>query len=541
KGVAFPDAGFLGVWALGHAGPEVADWANWLASALKDLDKTGGRLLSDHLADHFALTECLARGLNGADTGPLWTTEDGAEARVVLDRLMADADAAGEVMPQQFNDILAAVLQQGVVRKPGQTRADIMIWGTREARIQGADLVVLGGLNDGIWPATPPADPWLNRDMRLQVGLLLPERRIGLAAHDYQQAVCAPEVVLTRAKRDAMAETVASRWLNRLTNLLAGLPDQGGPEALSGMLARGDAWLRLAAAIDEPAMRVDPARRPAPCPPILHRPKRLSVTSIRTLMRDPYAIYARHILGLRPLAPLRPGPDPRLRGQVLHRILEVFSRNPLADVEDRAHLMATADSLLAEDVAWPTVRALWRARLDRAADSFLEETAKHGGRPVLLEERAGLDIAQLQFTLTAQPDRIDVLPDGRLRLIDYKTGTPPTEEQQKLYDVQLLLEACMADRGAFGANLPTEVASIAYIGLGAKLSVVETDITADLLETMWANLIRLLQSYNDLQQGYTARRAILMEDDVGDYDHLSRFGEWTMTDQVVRQPVGTDP
>lgn len=538
KGVAFPDAAFLRVWGLGHAGDEVGAWAGWLAGLLEGLAHIGQQELSVFAEQHFALVEALARGPDGLNADKLWATVDGAATRVAATNLLADADAAGEVTAAQFKDVLYAVLGQRDVRKPGQYHPDLMIWGTREARIQGADIVILGGLNDGIWPSVPPADPWLNRDMRLQVGLLLPERRIGLAAHDYQQAVCAPEVVLTRAKRDAQAETVASRWLNRLTNLLAGLPDQGGPAALAGMIGRGEAWLAMAAAMDRPEQTVPAARRPAPRPPLEQRPKQLSVTSIRTLMRDPYAIYASRVLGLYPLAPLRPAPDPLLRGQVLHRILETFARNRGPDEEQRAHLLQVAAAVLEEDVAWPTSRALWRARIERAADFFLEEDTRHGGRPIMLEERKGLDIPAVSFRLTAQPDRIDVLPDGRLRVIDYKTGAPPTDKQQRAFDVQLLLEACMAERGAFGADLPTEVASVAYIGLGSKPEVAETLVTPDLLEQIWANLHRLLLAYADRGQGYAARRALVREDDAGDYDHLARFGEWGMTDPAMPQDVG---
>ena len=538
KGVAFSDAAYLGDWALGHADACVTQWAVWLADLLKGLEYTGVQALSVHVATHIALTEALAAGPGGADTGPLWTSVDGMPARVVIDGLIADADAAGDVSAAQFADILTAVLQQGDVRRQGQSHPDVMIWGTREARIQGADLVVLGGLNDGIWPATPAADPWLNRDMRLQVGLLLPERRIGLAAHDYQQAVCAPEVVLTRAKRDAQAETVASRWLNRLTNLLDGLPDQGGPAALRGMVARGDVWLAMVAALDKPDAVVPPAPRPAPRPPVAHRPKQLSVTGIRTLMRDPYEIYARHILRLRALAPIRPGPDPLLRGQVIHSILERFVRNRHTDDDPRAHLMAAADAALAEEVAWPTARALWRARLDRVADFFLEQDARHGGRPVVLEERSAFDLPGLGVRLTARPDRIDVLPDGRLCVIDYKTGALPTDKQQKIYDVQLLLEAYMAEQGAFGERLGTTVASVAYIGLGTSPEVADTPITRDLLDDIWSNLQRLLTTYADPAQGYVSRRALLLEKDIGNFDHLARFGEWGMTDHAVPTAVG---
>ena len=307
-------------------------------------------------------------------------------------------------------------------------------------------------------------------------------------------------------------------------------------------MCSSDLWLAMAAAMDRPDFELPLAQRPAPRPPLVQRPKQLSVTAIRTLMRDPYAIYASRVLGLHPLAPLRPAPDPLLRGQVLHRILEVFARNRVPDSDTdtnaRAHLMAATDAVLAEEVAWPTTRALWRARMDRAADFFLTEDARHGGRPILLEERMGLDFPTMAFRLTAQPDRIDVLPDGRLRVIDYKTGALPTQKQQKAFDVQLLLEACMAERGAFGPDLPTDVASVAYVGLGSKAEIAETLITPDLLEKVWADLHRLLLAYANPAQGYAARRALVLEDDVGNYDHLARFGEWRMTDVAMPVDVG---
>ena len=122
-----------------------------------------------------------------------------------------------------YGDLVGALLAAGEVRDRDAPHPDIMIWGTLEARVQGADLVILGGLNDGTWPEAPPPDPWLNRKMRNDAGLLLPERRVGLAAHDYQQAVCANEVWITRAIRSEDAETVPSRWVNRLGNLMTGL------------------------------------------------------------------------------------------------------------------------------------------------------------------------------------------------------------------------------------------------------------------------------------------------------------------------------
>ena len=202
-------------------------------------------------------------------------------------------------------------------------------------------MVILGGLNEGSWPETPSPDPWLNREMRAKSGLLLPERRIGLAAHDFQQAIGAPTVILSRAIRDAEAQTVPSRWINRLVNLMSGLTTNGGPDSLAAMRARGQALLDMVDLFDAPIAQPTPAPRPEPAPPVAYRPDRLSVTRVQTLIRDPYAIYASYVLSLRRLNPLRPEPDAALRGTVLHKVLEEFVRD--ADPNDagaRADLMA---------------------------------------------------------------------------------------------------------------------------------------------------------------------------------------------------------
>ncbi|WP_180325232.1 PD-(D/E)XK nuclease family protein, partial [Cereibacter azotoformans] len=318
---------------------------------------------------------------------------------------------------------------------------------------------------------------------------------------------------------------------------------QGGPEALEAMRARGRGWLALASALEQPEAPVPLAARPAPLPPVSARPDRLAVTGIRTLIRDPYAVYARHILRLYPLDPLHRAPDARLRGSILHRILEEFvkDRAPGTDrAAERARLMRIAETVLTDEVPWPAARALWLARLDRAADFFLETEAAHGGTPVVLEEEGRVDLAPLRFTLTAKPDRIDRLPDGRLHILDYKTGTPPTRKQQEQFDKQLLLEAAMAEHGGFRKLGPTDVARISYIGLGSSPKVESVETDAALLGQVWEGLHALVGRYLRREQGYVSRRAMFGERFPGDYDHLARFGEWEMSDSPVPVPVGEE-
>ncbi len=525
-GPAFPTADSIRDWADRQRHDRAADWARIVAETLCGHETMGRMPLTEFVARHLALTEALARGFAETGAGGLWDKAAGEEAAKALAELQAEADAAGEMSPLDYVGVFHGVLQRHEVRETESVHPGIMIWGTLEARVQGADLVILGGLNDGIWPAQPAPDPWLNRAMRKEAGLLLPERRIGLSAHDYQQAVAARRVILSRSKRGAEAETVPSRWLNRLVNLMAGLPARNGPQALELMRDRGDDWLRKAAAFDR-ATEIAAAKRPSPRPPVEARPKRLSVTEIKTLIRDPYAIYARHVLKLNPLDPLRPEPDPRLRGVVLHEILEVYLRRGGGG---RDVLMSIAEAVIADRVAWPLARTIWLSRIGKAADAFLAFTEATGGTPVLLEEKGAVQLPGLDFTLTGKPDRIDRLQDGRLLLIDYKTGEPPTAKQQMHFDKQLLLLAAMAEEGAFKGLDAEEVARVVYVGLKAQLKTQEVVLTPGQIAEVWAEFARLIAAYARPGQGYTARRALESVRDASDYDHLSRFGEWDMTD-----------
>ncbi|NEY90323.1 double-strand break repair protein AddB [Tabrizicola oligotrophica] len=548
-GPIFPTGADLMRWAETRDDPQAGSWATMLATVIDQFAPTRSAPLADLVARHRSLAETLARGMAPFGSGELWLKEAGQSASETFQSLQDESPHGGQFHPTEYAVLFEAIFAGGEVREAVQAHPRIMIWGTLEARVQGADLVILGGLNDGVWPKAPDPDPWLNRKMRKDAGLLLPERQIGLSAHDFQQAIAAPRVILTRATRDAEAQTVPSRWMNRLENLMAGLPERNGPEALNKMRARGAMWLEMAQAMDRPSPdlladpRFQPARRPAPQPPRTARPERLSLTEISRLIRDPFAIYARHSLRLRPLDPLRASPDPRDRGSVLHDILERFVRTRPEDETRgaaRIRLLGTAAEVLADSTPFPAARLLWLARLERAAEHFLIQDGRHGGTAIMLETPGSLRIDPPGFTLHGKPDRIDALPDGRLHLIDYKTGTPPTARQQEVYEKQLRLTAAMVERGGFENLGPREVASFSYIGLGSGQKVEETDRAKIDLDREWEKFLRLITRYSLRSTGYAARRAVFAERMEGDYDHLARYGEWQMTDRATPARVGED-
>lgn len=535
KGPPFPDVEMLTAFAEDREAPE---WGAWLLQVCGQ-DDLPAMSLADWLARHRALAETLAAGAEQTGAGQLWVQVAGIEALALIRKLEDAAPHGGILSARDYVDLFGAVLSREEQRDRDLGHPFIRILGTLEARVMGSDLLILGGLNEGSWPEPPSPDPWLNRQMRHNAGLLLPERRIGLSAHDFQQAIGAQEVWLTRSVRSDDAETVPSRWLNRLSNLLRGL-GADGKSAYEDMRARGQDRLALAHAV-EAVTPVPAAMRPSPQPPRSARPKQLSVTEIKRLIRDPYAIYAKHVLRLRPLDSLAKAPDALLRGILAHDVLERFVRGSVDDPSKltRADLLATTATVLADNVPWPSARAMWQARMERVAGTFVtdEIERRQNAQPLEYEVNGQRDIAALGFRLICQADRIDRQKDGRLNIYDYKTGKPPGPDEQKYFDKQLMLEAAIAEAGGFKDIDPGEVANAIYIGLGSAPENRPAPLQETPADVVWEQFETLISRYMEQDQGYTSRRAMQKAKDVGDYDQLARFGEWELTDDPTPMPL----
>ena len=399
----------------------------------------------------------------------LWAGEEGD----ALATRLAEVQAALPLLPDQRRAVLPglldAVLEGAVVRsrralrgRDGTEHPRVFIWGLLEARLQTADVMVLGGLTEGVWPPASDPGPWLSRPMRAAVGLPSPEEIVGQAAHDFVACVCsAPTVVLSCPRRLDGAPTVPARWLTRLETLLGGwgmaLPQH--PAA---------SWVR---ALDQPADGPRPVRPPRPCPPVASRPRRLSVTEIETWLRDPYAIHARHVLKLEALKPLDEATDAADYGSLVHAGLNHFlkqhgTRWP-ADAEEqlrRAMMRALAEADLRDALA-----AWWAPRLDRIADWVAGiEAARRSERTLVAlqpEVRGTYEMARPggPFGLVGRADRIERRREGGLAILDYKTGTPPSQKEVDAgLAPQLLLEAAMAEAGAFGDDLTGTAEELTY-------------------------------------------------------------------------------
>ncbi len=521
-----------GLDGLKAAAPGLAPLIDRLAEALGEfvaLAAAPETRLADMLTAHIQAAEALAATDTETGAAQLWKLEAGeALARFVAELNEAAQDfepIAGADYPILFEALLAGP----VVRPRWGRHPRLQILGPLEARLVQADLVVLGGLNEGTWPLQAPSDPWLSRPMRQEFGLRSPEAMIGLAAQDFAMGFMAPEVVLTRAVRVEGAPTVPSRWLLRLDTVLraAELPPLTGEK---------HEFAAYPALIDRPAT-IRASEPPAPRPPRAARPRRLSVTEIETWMRDPYAIYARHILRLEPLEPLDADPGAADRGQFIHQALDAFVRRYPAALPARPveALLALGRASFGEALARPGVWAFWWPRFERIAQWFVAQEAER--RPFVAAswtEAKGLLRLDSDFTLTAKADRLDRLGAGGLALIDYKTGTVPKSADVVLgFSPQLPLEAAIAAEGGFEGVPATAATELAFWRLsggdpaGEIVAIEAKEKTpAGLAAEAKAGLERLIRVFDDPATPYRARPRPEQAPRWSAYAHLARLLEW---------------
>lgn len=535
EGVPYPTPNTLTLWAEKQKDETSKNWVSWIIDHTATASRLGEHALSALLDHHLALAEGLARGSMpevADETGELWKERAGIKAKEVVGKLKEAAPYASDINAQDYGDIFGGVLSQDTLRDRDEPHPNILIWGTLEARVQGADVVILGGLNEGTWPEAPSPDPWLNRKMRADAGLLLPERRIGLSAHDFQIAIASKEVWITRSIRSDDAETVASRWINRLKNLLNGLPEQGGDRCFKAMLSRGNDWLRKVEALER-FTPVPPADRPSPRPPVSERPKKLSVTEIKTLSRDPYAIYAKHVLKLKKLDMIEKSPDAALKGTIIHKTLENFVKawDDIPTDERKQSLLKENFQNLEDSAPWATTQIFWQSKLEKSADDFIadESERRKYATPIGFEADGVRDIPAQGFTLKGKADRIDQTADGSLIIYDYKTGTIPTIKQQVEYDKQLYLLAAIAEEGGFKKIDAAPVQSAEFLGVANSARNTKAPFEQESVDDIWKKFVSLIQKYNSTETGYTPRRAMFETKAFSDYDQLSRFGEWQIT------------
>ncbi|WP_312166171.1 double-strand break repair protein AddB [Phenylobacterium sp.] len=494
---------------------EAAEPAQSPADAARRLTETLEALAADPLGDH----------------GDLWAGHGGEALGRLLAGLIDESEGLPPVTPRGFADLLSRLMSGESVRTGGATHPRLRILGAIEARLTRADRLVVAGLEEGVWPQGAPLDPFLSRPMRERLGLPPPERRVGLAAHDFAQAACAPEVILLHSERREGAPAVKSRWLWRLETLArgAGVALPGRPDVVD--------WAR---ALDA-AQDYKPAKRPSPSPPIADRPREMAVTRIEALTRDPYAVWARDILKLYPLERPDEAVEARARGTAIHKAFErlaeahpdqlppdaaaIFERLYVAELE----AAGMPHEALARETALAKEAAAWVADLERRR--------RADGRTIHVELKGELTIEAPAgpFTVNARADRIEIDPQGYGHILDYKTGKAPSKKVVETgFSPQLTLTAAILQSGGFPTLGHPEPGELTYLEITGRkpagreeVRAMPGDESALAAANAYEGLVKLVSQF-DHGRPYASRVAPqFVKLHMSDYDHLARVFEWS--------------
>jgi ATP-dependent helicase/nuclease subunit B len=476
---------------------------------------------------------------------------DGSALASAFDDLLASGERCGLMAPlSDYPELFQTAFSDRAVRRPERPGAQLQIYGPLESRLTQADRVIVGGLIEGVWPPAPRIDPWLSRPMRHQLGLDLPERRIGLSAHDFAQLLGTPDVILSHSAKAGGAPAVASRFLHRLEAV-------AGDDKWKAATARGATYVRYAEVLDQPA-RVTPIPQPAPRPPLAARPLKLSVTAIEDWLRDPYTIYARHILRLEPLDPVDMPLSAADRGSAIHEAIGEFTQTFAAvlPADPARALRQIGEKYFAPLMEQPEARALWWPRFQRIAAWFSAwEVVRRGNVDDISAEIRGEIAIPLSkdrtFMLSARADRIERRSDGTFAILDYKTGQPPTGKQVRMgLSPQLTLEAAILREGGFaGIAAGSLVGQLTYVRLSGnnppgeervlELKINKTDQPQPpdaAAQEARDKLEALIRSFEDENQPYTSLNLSMWANRYGAYDDLARIKEWSAAGGLGIEP-----
>jgi ATP-dependent helicase/nuclease subunit B len=481
--------------------------------------------------------EHLAQSDQATGAARLWRGEEGEALADLLGEALPHLDQLPPQPPDALPRIVEALLTGATIRSRRALRGldeaaaehpRIFIWGLLEARLQSTDVVVLGGLTEGVWPPVANPGPWLSRGLRTRIGLPDPEAAIGQAAHDFVMAACcAPSAILSAPRRREGAPAVPARWVVRINARLGGAALPVHPAAA------------LARMLDMPeGGRGRPVASPAPTPPVRLRPRRFSVSEIETLIADPFAIYAKRILRLRPVPPLDQDTDKLEYGTIVHRGIELFLRDHATSLppDTEAALRNAMQAALHERALSPFIAAWWEPRMRRIADWVAAEEARRGAasatRRVAAECQGNWTLGA--FTVIAKADRIEHVGPGEVAVLDYKTGAVPNTPQ--VLDgtrPQLVLEAAMVEAGAF-PGVSGEVVELTFWCLtgatkpGEAITPLKTrdELVALVAETP-GRIRGLLESFDDPARGYIHHPHPGRSLRSSDYVQLARAAETT--------------
>lgn len=481
------------------------------------------------IEEHIKLAENWATTNEKSGEERLWNNESGKELFAILNEILSYSDTLGKIDSSEYPTFFQMLIEGKAIHSNYGTHPQLKILGPIEGRFFHADTCILGGLNEQVFPPAFDVGPWVNRPMRQKLGLPDSESKIMLMTHDFMHACCSPEVILTRATKIAGTPTVPSRFIERLQVLAE----------VNGISLK-TYQANLATLVDTPE-KTQEVIRPAPCPPVEVRPTELSVSNIENLKRNPYAIYAKYILKLRPLNELGNPNKAIIYGNVLHDVLSKYlEKTPYAD--DKKTLINSFKNEIKKTILGKADQVFYSCQFEQILPFFLEEQKEaQKARIKSLTETKGkivFDSIKRPFIITARADRIDITPNQGATVIDYKTGTPPKfKEVAEGNSPQLSLEALILSKGGFEGTSKQKVTDLQYWHLGRcpqKHSFIKSKNAPanfeEFLQKTENGVKELIKIFEEKTTCYEVCPVTSNNPKFNDYEHLARNQEWAHTE-----------
>lgn len=479
---------------------------------------------------HIQTAEMLAALPETDGSQLLWKGDAGEAAAGFIGDLYQTAEVLENIDTAEYLGLLEAMMSSVTVRPKYGTHPRLKILGPIEARLTQFDTVIIGEVNEGAFPKLSSADPWMSRPMKKEFGFPLPEKAIGVLAHDFCQLLASKRVYLTRAERVQGTPMVKSRWWMRLETVLKALQvdisdlEDEAYNAWAEFLDRVEVFKRLLP--------------PEPRPPVEARPRVLSASAVENWMRDPYIIFAKYILKLKPLEELEPDLSLKDYGTIIHAVLEKFNNLHSAEfpVNAKEELLALGQEYFKENKIAMETRAFWWPAFEKTVDWLVgAESAYRSDIKKIhseVEGRFSFEAPAGTFTITAKADRVDETSDGKINIIDYKTGyARSVKEIEEGYAPQLPIEGLIAKFGGFEDIPAAEINKLIYWQLGRTEIAAENNMD-ELLDKSYERIVTLASVFDFEKTAYISRPNPKHAPKYSDYEHLSRLREWSVAEDA---------
>ena len=459
----------------------------------------------------------------------LWRGDEGKTAVKFISKLINTGSTLGKIRGCDYLSLFHELMKMETTRTNYGTHPRISILGPIEARLHHFDYIILGEMNEGIWPKQTSADMWMSRPMKKDFGFNLPERDIGILATDLSIFMACKNVIITRADRVDGVPMKKSRWLLRLETVLKALGS-----SIDDIICED--FFEISNNADKP-LEYKQIQSPQPTPPLYARPKSLSASGVDLLIHDPYSVFAKYILKLYNLDDLDIPLDQRDYGTLIHSIIEEFNNLYPRDIPDDALdiLINLGKKHFSEKQIDNELKAFWFPKFINIANWIVNKEKEYRKNVNFIKNEVNGEVIYKvnndNFTFKAKADRIDELKDGSLNIIDYKTGKIPSKKQvMSGHAVQLLLEALIAKNGKFEGISNKNLNDLIYWQLGSeelKFSSNEDDI----LDKCEDFLLKLVSIFNFESTPYCSRPTPKYLPKNRDYEHLARIKEWSVIDE----------